>query len=290
MLDTTTERARSAAVDPEDGLPVWDFAAGEQPLPGAMVVERLGVGHRCETWLVWWRRGWHPAVLKLPRPHQLTHPRARDSLRRERAGLAAGAGHPAYPRLVDEHVDEAATPYVVMEYLDGPSLAEVVDEEGALDQADTALLGAAVLPALMVLHHHGLAHVDVKAENVLLPDGRPVLVDFGSAREIGRSQPPGRPVGTDGYAAPEMEACEPIAASMDLYGLGTLLAEALTGEPFPERPELPVGPLTPIIERLLDADPARRGTPGEILPALADLVPDDRRPWPRWADEGLRDA
>ena len=287
MLGPTADPAPLQGVDQEDGEPVWAFPDGYEVVPGAWAVEQLGVGQRCETWLVWWEPGWHPAALKLPRPHQQTHPRARAALARERAGLRAGAGHPAYPRLVEEHVDDAPAPYLVMEYLDGPSLAEAVDEHGRLDVADAALLGAAVLPALMVLHDHGLAHVDVKSENVLLADGRPVLVDFGSARELGRRQPPGRPVGTSGYAAPEMEACAPIAASMDLYGLGTLLAEALTGVPFPDRPPLPAGPLTPLVERLLDDDAARRGTPGEILRALATAVPDDRRPWPVWADTRL---
>src|SRR4029077_839764 len=90
----------SGAVDPEDGDPVWGFSVGDDVLPGLLAVESLGVGHRCETWLVWVLAGWHPAVLKLPRPHQVEHPRARGSLERELAGLRAGAGHPTFPRLV----------------------------------------------------------------------------------------------------------------------------------------------------------------------------------------------
>jgi serine/threonine protein kinase len=290
MTSTTTVAGLvpSDLVDPEDGEPVWDFPTGHEVFPGVLAAESLGVGHRCETWLVWLRTGWHPAVLKLPRPHQQDHPRARAALERERAGLLAGAGHPAYPRLVSEHVD-AHPPYLVMEYLDGPSLAEIVDEHGPLAVSDAALLGAALLPALLVLHRAGLVHVDVKSENVLVPDGHPYLVDFGSARELGRPQPAGRPVGTSGYAAPELEACEPIATSMDLYGLGTVLAESLTGKPFPDGAPLPAGPLTPLVERLLDPDPGRRGSAPEILRELAELVPDDQRPWPSWADAYLPD-
>ncbi len=286
MLDSIPGLVGDQAVDPDDGDPIWHFAVGDEAFPGIVVVESLGVGHRCETWLVWLRAGWHPAVLKLPRPHQQDHPRARAALGRELAGLQAGAGNPTFPRLISDHTDEE-TPYLVMQYVDGPSLAEVVDEQGALDSTDAALLGATLLPALLVLHASGLAHVDVKSENVLLLDGRPFLVDFGSARELGRPQPPGHPVGTTGYAAPEMEACEPIAASMDLYGLGTVLAEALTGKPFPDGAPLPPGPVTPLVERLLDPDPSRRGSPPEILRELADSVPDDRRPWPEWVDAHL---
>ena len=289
MLGSFAGLAADQAVDPDDGDPIWDFAAGDEPFPGLLAVESLGAGYRCETWLVWLRAGWHPAVLKLPRPHQQDHPRARAALGRELAGLRAGAGHPTFPRLISDHIGEE-TPYLVMEYVDGPSLAEVVDEQGALEATDAALLGVALLPALLVLHESGLAHVDVKSENVLLLDGRPFLVDFGSARELGRPQPSGHPVGTTGYAAPEMEACEPIAASMDLYGLGTVLAEALTGKPFPEGAPLPAGPVTPLVERLLDPDPARRGAPPEILRELAHSVPDDRRPWPEWVDAHLPGA
>src|SRR4051794_15623306 len=146
------------AVDPEDGDPIWDFSAGEEVLPGVLVADSLSVGYRCETWLVWLRAGWHPAVLKLPRPHQLDHPRARASLQRELAGPPAGAGHPTSPRLVADHTGDDA-PYLVMEYLDGPGLDEVLEEQGALDVTDAALLGAALLPALRVLHENGLAHV-----------------------------------------------------------------------------------------------------------------------------------
>jgi hypothetical protein len=84
-----------------------------------------------------------------------------------------------------------------------------------------------------------------------------------------------------------MERCDPISASMDVFGLGTVLAEALTGRPFPDHPELPDGPLTAVIERLLDPDPARRGTIARTQRDLVAVIPDDRRPWPAWADDHL---
>jgi eukaryotic-like serine/threonine-protein kinase len=282
---TELDTAAPTSLD-EDGDLAWDFPEGAEVLPGVLAAEPLGVGHRLETWLVWRRQGWHPAILKLPRPHQLTHARALASLRRELAGLAAGAGHPAFPRLVFDGSGHDL-PHLLMEYLDGPSLAETVDEDGPLGVIDTALLGTSLLPALVVLHERGLAHVDVKPENVLLPDGRPKLVDFASAREIGSTQPQGMPVGTPGYVAPEMERCDPISASMDVFGLGTVLAEALTGRPFPDHPELPDGPLAAVVERLLDPDPARRGSIADTQRDLVAVIPDDRRPWPAWADAHL---
>ncbi len=179
-------------------------------------------------------------------------------------------------------------PHVVLEYVDGPTVAEVVDETGPQAAADVAQLGAQLLPALLALHDRGLAHLDVKAENVILRDGRPVLIDLGSSRAIGSEQPAGRPVGTSGYAAPEMEACEPISAQMDLYGLGTVLAEALTGAPFPDRSPLPPEPLSDLVTRLLSDDPAARGTVQQALLDLAACC--DPEPWPTWAGRLLAAA
>jgi len=108
----------------------------------------------------------------------------------------------------------------------------------------------------------------------VLRDGRPVLIDFGSAREIGAGQPAGQPVGTAGYAAPEMEACEPISAAMDVYGLGVTLREA-GGKP--------AGPLGDVLARMCDPDPARRPSGRAALSELGALVADELRPWPAWA-------
>lgn len=245
-------------------------------------VQTLGTGPRCETRLVWSARRWQPLVLKRARPDQTEHPRVRRALRREVAALAADPGHPALPRLLADRT-RASSPYLLIEYVAGPTLAELVDDEGALDPADVARLAAQLLPAVAVLHARGLAHLDVKTENVLLRDGRPVLIDFGSSRPIGRRQPAGRPVGTAGYAAPEQEACEPVAAAMDLYGVGAVLAEALTGVPFPDAAPLPAGPVTAWVRRLVSEDPAARGTVAEALRAAGRLAGEPRL-WPAEAD------
>jgi serine/threonine protein kinase len=268
-------------VDPQDGLSVWDFAEGAE-LPGHnLAIERLGVGMRCETWLVWCPGLWCPAVLKLPRPHQVAHPRAVQTLRRETAALANNP-HPSLPRLLADGTD-ATVPYVVVEYVDGPALDEEIDEEGALAAEEAALLGAQLLPAVISLHDRGLAHLDLKPENVVLRDGRPVLLDFGTARRIGSLQPVGHPIGTVGYAAPEQEACEPVSVAMDLYGLGMTLAEAVTGVPLARGATIPTSPLAPLIRQLLADKPAARGTTGDVLVALAEAA-GELRPWPPWLD------
>jgi serine/threonine protein kinase len=268
-------------IDPEDGLAVWDFAEGAELPGGNLAIDRLGVGMRCETWLVWSPDLWSPAVLKLARPHQVAHPRVVRTLRRETAALA-GNPHPSLPRLLTDGID-SPVPHILVEYIDGPALDEEIDENGALGPEEAAVLGAQLLPALTSLHRRGLAHLDVKPENVVLRDARPVLLDFGTARPLGSPQPAGHPVGTAGYAAPEQEACEPVSVAMDLYGLGMVLAESVTGGPIAKASELPSSPLAPIIRKLLAEDPAERGTSSDVLVALAEVA-GDLRPWPEWLD------
>jgi serine/threonine protein kinase len=270
--------------DESDLLPVWPLDPGETSLGDHLVIERLGVGYRCETWLAWSSALWAPVVLKVVRPHQVTHPRALATLRREVAAIE-GVTHPALPGLVSAHLDDPV-PHVVTEYVDGPTLADVIDDDGPLTPEETALLGTQLLSALAQLHRRGLAHLDVKPENVVLRDGRPVLIDFGSSRRLGSLQPAGKPVGTVGYSAPEMEGCEPIAVSMDLFGLGATLAESLAGVPYPEITGLPASPLASVVERLLADDPSSRGTVPQLLLDLADRCGPDR-PWPAWADPSV---
>ncbi|WP_329477426.1 serine/threonine protein kinase [Kribbella sp. NBC_01510] len=253
-------------VDTEDGLAVWDWAEGCELPGGSLALERLGVGHRCETWLVWSVALWSPAVLKAARPHQIHHPRAMKSLQRETVALA-GNSHPSLPRLLADGTGDPI-PHVLLEYVDGPTLTEELEENGVLTAEETALLGAQLLPALMALHNRGLAHLDVKPDNIVLRDARPVLIDFGSARRIGSEQPPGHPVGTVGYASPEQEACEPVSVAMDLYSLGQTLAEAGA--------ELPAS-----LQGLLVPQAGRRLTTAEALTALAETA-GALRPWPAW--------
>src|SRR6185437_5360543 len=87
----------------------------------------------------------------------------------------------------------------------------------------------------------GYVHVDLKPENVVLRDGRPYVVDLGSARPIGSEQPEKSPhIGSPGYAAPELEAGAPIAVTMDLYAVGAIAFEVLTGRPAfePDQPSV----------------------------------------------------
>jgi serine/threonine protein kinase len=257
-------------IDTEDGLPVWAAVEGCELPGGTIAIDRLGVGRRCETWLVWHPTLWCPAVLKLARPDQLNHPRAVKSLRRETAALA-GNIHPAFPRLLADGTNETV-PHLLIEYIDGPSLADELDENGALSPAEVALLGAQLLAAVRSLHHRGLAHLDLKPDNIVLRDSRPILIDFGSARPLGSLQPPDRPVGTLGYASPAQEACLPVTTAMDLYSLGQTLRESLANTPADAVHE--------VIRHLISDTPPESEV---LLVALAEAS-GDIRPWPSWLD------
>lgn len=276
-------------VDELDGAPVWCCAPGSEFFGGFLAWRRLGVALRCETWLTWSVPLWCPAILKLPRPHQLEQPRAARVLHREIAALQ-GPPHPALPRL---YVDGTAAdiPHIAMEFVDGPALDEEIAADGPLSEPEVALVGAQLLTGLLALHHKQIAHVDLTPAKIIQRDMRPVLTGLGSARRIGM---PAGSLGTPGYSAPELEAGEPITAGMDLYALGAVLHEALTGQPTFDPtysatkrrlPRLPAhSRLADVILGLLRPDPASRPYAHEALTAFAGALPGDLRPWPSWAD------
>jgi serine/threonine protein kinase len=275
-----------------DGAPVGHYLPGDLLFGDCRAWERLGVGHRCETWLGWDVRRWCPAVLKFPRPHQLDHPRARRSLGREVAALA-GNEHPSLPRLYQDGTSEPV-PFVVIEHVDGPAVDEEIAYSGAFSILEVGLVGVQVLAALRTVHARGLAHVDIKPANVLLRDGRPVLADFGSARSLGAEQPAGRPIGSPGYAAPDLEAGAPISAAMDVYGLGLTMYEALTGEvafdteiAAVDRPALAAPPpsdLADLVMAMLETDAVDRPGVDDAMRRLGAITAaGGAAAWPDWA-------
>ena len=124
-------------------------------------------------------------------------------------------------------------PYVVMEYVDGPTLAKQIADGGALSWPGALRIGAQVADALAEAHSHGLVHRDVKPSNVMLPRTGVKVVDFGVAAPAGQSAADtgGRIWGTPGYLPPEQLAHGAALPAGDVYALGLLLHECLTGRP-----------------------------------------------------------
>jgi serine/threonine protein kinase len=271
---------QSLDIDEHDGAPVSAYLAG-QLLPGDVAAgNRLGVGYRCETWLAWSPALWGPVVVKFPRPHQMQHPRARRSLQREVSALHANL-HPGLPRLYEDGTQEAV-PYVLLEYVDGVSLDVDIAEQGPVTHDEVALLAVHVLAAVRTVHRRGICHVDIKPDNIVVREGKPVLLDFGSARRIGSLQPPGALIGSPGYAAPELEAGLAVTASSDVYGVGVTLHEALTGQPTfdpaldaadrPAPAPLPPSPVAAVVGAMTTADPGTRPSLDEALATVSDIA------------------
>ncbi|MFJ5810660.1 protein kinase [Streptomyces sp. NPDC093093] len=185
-----------------------------------------------------------------------------------------------HPHVVVVHdvVEDDGRPYIVMELVDGGSLADRLTATGPLDPAETARTGLALLGALTAAHARGVLHRDVKPANVLMETGtdRVVLTDFGIAHLAGATtlSETGAFVGSPEYTSPERMQGAAAGPESDLWSLGALLCAALTGEsPFHRdslggvlhavvhdeiRPPAKAGPLLPVIRGLLDRDPERR--------------------------------
>ncbi len=130
----------------------------------------------------------------------------------------------------DQH---AGQPYLVFEYVAGPTLAEALRQRGAYPAREAVALVLGVLDALAAAHAQGIVHRDLKPSNVLLgSDGRARVMDFGiAARMSGGSMAQGEIVGTPGYISPEAARGAAPVPAMDVFSAGVLLAELLAGMP-----------------------------------------------------------
>ncbi|MER6061658.1 serine/threonine-protein kinase [Streptomyces sp. NPDC001792] len=174
-------------------------------------------------------------------------------------------------------VDEDDRPWIVMELVEGKSLAEVIREDGLLEPKRAAEVGLAVLDVLRSAHREGILHRDVKPSNVLIAeDGRVVLTDFGIAQVEGDPSitSTGMLVGAPSYISPERARGHKPGPAADLWSLGGLLYAAVEGVPpydkgsaiatltavMTEPLEEPknAGPLKDVIYGLLTKDPAKR--------------------------------
>jgi eukaryotic-like serine/threonine-protein kinase len=149
------------------------------------------------------------------------------------ARLAARLAHPNVVRVFDVGEDDGR-PFIAMEYVEGETLAELVGRRGRLPAAEAATIGMQLCAGLAAAHAAGLVHRDVKPQNLLLgTDGVVKLGDFGIAagHEGTRLTIAGTVLGTAGYLAPEQARGERVTAAADIYAVGAVLYELLTGEP-----------------------------------------------------------
>ncbi|MDT5037764.1 MAG: eukaryotic-like serine/threonine-protein kinase, partial [Micromonosporaceae bacterium] len=260
------------------------FGVAPGAFPDLELISELGRGADTVVYRV--RRQGRDYALKLMT--RAGGDRALTAIRRE-AALMGCVGHPLLPKIFEVGQVEAG-PYLILEYIDGPPLSQVL-QGGVLDAERAVRLAIDVLAPLAAAHRVGLVHRDVKPDNVIVcSDNTARLIDFGLAARGGSQGD--RIAGTLLYSAPEQAGMlkRPVDGRSDLYALGVLLFQAVTGQlpyrssdagelirlhataPIPDpralRPDLSP-PLAAIIATLMAKDPDDRYQTGESL--LDDL-------------------
>src|SRR5438105_6880289 len=150
----------------------------------------------------------------------------------DEARTAARLTHPNIVAVFDTGSDQGDA-YMVMEWVDGPTLSQVIRAEAPLPVERACRIGADIAAGLSYAHQHGVTNRDVKSSNVLLtPTGHAKVTDFGIALVPERSTVetlPGIVLGTPAYLSPEQLTGQPADARSDIYGLGAVLYEMVTG-------------------------------------------------------------
>jgi serine/threonine-protein kinase len=177
-------------------------------------------------------------ALKRPSEAWLSMPDARERLHRE-ASAAGRLNHPNIAAIYDV-LDVDSQPYIVMEYVEGESLARVL-RRGALPLDNAIAVGTEIAGALAAAHAKGIVHRDLKPANIsLTPDGHAKVLDFGLAKgpapkdasaqgDLNTITVPGQAMGTPGYSSPEQLVGAPADPRDDIFSLGVVLYELLTG-------------------------------------------------------------
>jgi hypothetical protein len=210
------------------------------------------------------------------------------------ARVLSSLEHPMLPAYI-EHFEEGGRLYLVMEKIEGESLAERLRRGGRFDEAAILRLLTDAADALAYLHGQGVVHRDLKPGNVIEKrDGSFAFVDFGAVRDRMRPEGGSTVVGTFGYMAPEQFQGRAQPAS-DVYAVGATAVAMLTGKQPEDLPHRGLGinvraalrgiaseALTRVLERMLEPDPERRV--GRIEVASLREATTARRPTPEWGD------
>ena len=201
----------------------------------------------------------------------------------QEARAAGQFHHPSIVTLYDMGMDETTSmPYLVMEYIEGENLKTRINREGALPWPEVVRIGYHVALGLDYAHRRGVVHRDIKSANIILSREQVKITDFGIAHmpqsDLTRT---GQLLGSPSYMAPEILRNEPLTPRADLFSLGVVLFEALTGvKPF--RGET----VAAVTMKILHAEPTdpqtiRPDTPAALRDLILELLrknPDDRIP------------
>ena len=260
------------------------------------LVKLLGAGGMGIVWQAWDERLHRPVALKMLR----TQPELTDSERQvatdralREARITAGLRHPHAVTVFDV-IEHDGQPCIVMELLESTPLSVLLSEHGTVTPSAAARIGAQVGSALAAAHKLRIVHRDVKPGNILMTaEGSAMISDFGISHALGDTTitATGMIHGTPAYLAPEVARGMPTTFASDVFSLGSTLYAALEGAPpfgsernaiallhkvarggYP--PPTHAGPLAPLLNQMLAADPKRRPSMTSVTDSLSTMQED----------------
>jgi serine/threonine protein kinase len=256
-------------------------------------IRLLGAGGVAEVWLAFDRRRREQVALKILRAQYAQDEGLLRRFRRE-AALITGLHSPYVVRVHGLEEEEGSPPILVMEYVPGADLKILLQLDGSMEPTYALTLLRQIATGVAVAHRAGLVHRDLKPANILMtPDGTPKITDFGIAHDTAGAgmTEPGQTWGTSAYLAPEQALGHPVTSATDIYSLGVILFEMLTGrvpfvgedpvqvalahiqQPTPSvhtlNPLIPPG-IEQLVARMMAKEPTARPADGAALVAILD--------------------
>lgn len=247
------------------------------------MIRQIGSGGMSEVYLAYDEFLEREVVFKMLDRKYSQNKEAIERFRRE-ARNAASLRHPNIVAIYDRGVTEYGTYYIVMEYLEAGTLEELIEEYGPLPFRESARIALEIAEALRVAHDSGVVHRDIKPQNILFSSsGEAKVADFGIARAASATTmtQSGSILGTVHYISPEQAMGETATPRSDLYSLGVVFYEMLTGE-LPYDAETPLGIVMKHVDGLSRTlGEANPDVPEELDAIVAQLLardPEDRYP------------
>jgi serine/threonine protein kinase len=238
-----------------------------QEVAGYRVLSRLGSGGQGVVYLAEAPSGDRVAIKQLRFDPE--DARAREQFAKEVAAARLVAPF-CTAQVLDAEVD-GPMPYVISEFIEGPSLQQRIDEQGPMSGAALQRLAIGTITALAAIHQVGVVHRDFKPANVMLAVDGPRVIDFGVARDMSMDTTvTSRVFGTPAYMAPEQLRGERIGPATDLFSWASVMAFAATGlAPF-EAPHVAA-----VMHRVSSSEPDLTGVPDDLLGVLTACLAKD---------------